>query len=938
MNAVYPAQNHPPYPSANGIIANGHVSASPVRQSQQLPPRPPDTTVPQLVVHAFWKQRLAPLPGFCSAPDLFRAPAPEPPLLTPPTPRSVSDKSLPDDEHEFGELDIHVRFVLYPLRTRIITSHFKAESYIPQYLRDIQKAPHRFSPLPPVPVYPPSSYFDDFPLSPIIKTKYTVLLSDCTTLSKPPLPENISLSPISDDYQGHWLALHAWELCKNADDRKKIVLWKTSITVSNWEQAEFSIFVPGIRENHPRLELGDIVHLKEVLVDWNAGTGEAFEGRVVMLRKREGHLYFHCPSLKEYVEYALRMKGNPPALLPKDSQKISQSFNVSFLANAGPATAMEIAIRTLGGALRSTKIRSLLHRWILPEASDLESDPPVPSIPPHMTQEHWVDGGLNLEQRVLAALSIARYQSSLPFLISGPPGTGKTRTIVETVHQILRSQPRAHILLCAPSNPATDTLAQRLRTTLAPRDMLRLNDPNRTFAEIPDAIRPFCYIPKDDGKFALPPWKALMKYKVVVTSCLDAEMLVSARCTNVVLGALEDDVMEALRPDDRRPVTPHWTHLLIDEAAQGSEPELLIPISVVYTRSKEEESATPHSPSPDYHPLSTAPQLVLCGDPNQLGPIISSDTARKNELDVSLLERLFERPVYAEHPEARSKAPRPAALQWQNGGLPGFKPFVNLTKNYRSHPAILMPPSAMFYNDSLEPYATNGLISWAGLPNPSFPLKFIGSYTKEDSINEKATWFNPGEIERIVEVVSDLMAEANKSSPPLQAQDIGVMAPWREQVWRLRVSLRKQGFAGVDVGSVEDFQGREKRVIIISCVRSTPKYLAEDRAKGIGLVFEKKRMNVAITRAKELLVVVGNGGLLSRDPYWKGFLQFAIRNNLYVGPELKVEMDGAWISKLESELVLAQEENGFVNGDADEDRRAMMIAGNLAREVLREER
>lgn len=58
-------------------------------------------------------------------------------------------------------------------------------------------------------------------------------------------------------------------------------------------------------------------------------------------------------------------------------------------------------------------------------------------------------------------------------------------------------------------------------------------------------------------------------------------------------------------------------------------------------------------------------------------------------------------------------------------------------------------------------------------------------------------------------------------------------------------------------------------------------------------------MNVAITRAKELLVVVGNAGLLSKDPYWKGFLQFAIRNGLYVGPELKIEIDGAWISRLE---------------------------------------
>ncbi|KAK7039176.1 adenylosuccinase ade13 [Paramarasmius palmivorus] len=199
----------------------------------------------------------------------------------------------------------------------------------------------------------------------------------------------------------------------------------------------------------------------------------------------------------------------------------------------------------------------------------------------------------------------------------------------------------------------------------------------------------------------------------------------------------------------------HWTHLLIDEAAQGSEPELSIPISVVYAQPSEPEpqagvnGSNAHAPSPPlgYHPLSSTPQLVLCGDPNQrfadafdllVGPIISSDEARNHDLDVSLLERLFERPLYSEHPEARAKIGHGYHV---NTGP--FKPFVNLVKNYRSHPAILMPPSAMFYNDTLEPYAANGLISWTGLPNPTFPLKFIGTAKGMYSVNEKNNhWYN----------------------------------------------------------------------------------------------------------------------------------------------------------------------------------------------------
>ena len=88
-------------------------------------------------------------------------------------------------------------------------------------------------------------------------------------------------------------------------------------------------------------------------------------------------------------------------------------------------------------------------------------------------------------------------------------------------------------------------------------------------------------------------------------------------------------------------------------------------------------------------------------------------------------------------------------------------------------------------------------------------------------------------------------------------------------------------------------------------------------------------MNVAITRAKELLVVVGNANLLKSDPYWKSFLQFCLRNKLYVGPDLEIEEDGNYISRLESKLL------GNAEGDELE-RQGIYVAGEMAREVLRE--
>ncbi|GAW07733.1 P-loop containing nucleoside triphosphate hydrolase protein [Lentinula edodes] len=719
-------------------------------------------------------------------------------------------------------------------------------------------------------------------------------------------------------------------LSKNNDGKSVSTLDKyadifVKVKMLDWAQGQFSVLVPGIRENYPRLDIGDVIHLREVLVDWKTGSGFAFEGRVIRLKKREGFIHFSCPTLKTHIETFIIQEPSFQA-----DEEVPPALNLSFITNARPSVVMDVAVSTLASALDSNGKRDVAHRWLFPEMDDLHLNLPVPSTPPNITGEVWVDNGLNAEQR-FAASCISKFQSPVPFLISGPPGTGKTRTVVETVHQILHTQPEAHILLCAPSNSATDTLALRLGSSLKPGDMLRLNDQNRTFAEVPDSIRQFCYVENDS--FAIPTWKMLMSYKVVVASCLDANNLVDAACTNTVLCALEEHVVSSLHPHRKikYQIVPHWTHLLIDEAAQGSEPELLVPISVVLPR--HELSAPNRTTSFDYHWLSTVPQLILCGDINQLGPIITSQQARTYELDVSLLERLFDRPLYAEHAEAHPRRlPLTGFLLHQNSVQSMFKPFVNLVKNYRSHPAILMPPSAMFYNDSLEPCASNGMIAWAGLSNNKYPLMFLGCDTKDESVDERATWFNIGEIDQIVEVISSLMSEAAKSIPPLQADEIGVMAPWREQVWKIRERLRQAGLSRVDVGTVEDYQGREKRVVIISCVRSSARFLAEDGQKGIGLVFEKKRMNVAITRAKELLVIIGNGNLLKYDPYWKGFLQFALRNALYVGPELALEDDGAWISRLESKTAEAEEEVGLATIDPTGMRATMMLAGGVIEE------
>jgi len=108
-----------------------------------------------------------------------------------------------------------------------------------------------------------------------------------------------------------------------------------------------------------------------------------------------------------------------------------------------------------------------------------------------------------------------------------------------------------------------------------------------------------------------------------------------------------------------------------------------------------------------------------------------------------------------------------------------------------------MPPSAIFYDDSLEPCAQNGTIVWSTLPNPRLPLVFLGCATDEASVDERASWFNEGEIDKILETIKSLLREGGRCTPPLQPTDIGVMAPWRGQVWKIRERLRNSGLSVV---------------------------------------------------------------------------------------------------------------------------------------------
>lgn len=186
---------------------------------------------------------------------------------------------------------------------------------------------------------------------------------------------------------------------------------------------------------------------------------------------------------------------------------------------------------------------------------------------------------------------------------SSRPGTGKTVTAVEAILQILKLKPRARILACAPSNSAADLIASRLAGVLTPDEMFRFYAPARFKDDAPDELLKYTSV-TPAGHFTAPPLPTLKRYRIIVTTCVSASF---AHGVGMPRG--------------------HFSHIFIDEAGQATEPEVMIPIRTM---------------------ADNGTNVVLSGDPKQLGPIIRSPIARDLGLEQSYIERLMERDAYGE--------------------------------------------------------------------------------------------------------------------------------------------------------------------------------------------------------------------------------------------------------------------------------------------------
>uniref|UniRef100_A0A3Q2ZLY3 RNA helicase n=1 Tax=Hippocampus comes TaxID=109280 RepID=A0A3Q2ZLY3_HIPCM len=406
----------------------------------------------------------------------------------------------------------------------------------------------------------------------------------------------------------------------------------------------------------------------------------------------------------------------------------------------------------------------------------------------------------NPEQSKAVRHIVAGTSKPAPYLVFGPPGTGKTVTLVEAIKQVDKLQKECHILACGPSNSAADLLCTRI--------LQGHGNKSKVYRMYASSRDPQC-VPEDlkvSNDYVFPSREKLMEYRIIVTTLFTAGRLVTG---NLPLG--------------------HFTHIFVDEAGHATETECLIPIAGLL----DPESG----------------QLVLAGDHKQLGPIVASSLALKYGMGISLLERMMT--VFSVN---------------QKGD--GFNDLfvTKLLRNYRSHPSILKVPNELFYGGELQACADqikrNFFCTWEHLEKPDFPLIFHGVSGIDEREATSPSFFNRAEVQVLMDYVKKLLETAGKKGlATISPKDIGIIAPYRKQVQKIRQALLK-------VGSVEEFQGQERRVILVSTVRSSRNYIDFDKRFNLGFVANKKRFNVAMTRAQALLIVVGNPVVLSTDDTW----------------------------------------------------------------------
>ncbi|MDZ4780775.1 MAG: AAA domain-containing protein [Planctomycetia bacterium] len=440
-----------------------------------------------------------------------------------------------------------------------------------------------------------------------------------------------------------------------------------------------------------------------------------------------------------------------------------------------------------------------------------------------------LDENLNATQRDAVRLAVSARDLAL---IHGPPGTGKTTTIVEVIRHAIRAGQK--VLACAPSNMGVDNLFQRL---LACDELaVRLGHPARVLPElrahtldlmveehpdvkvarrlVKDAVAMFRKA--DHHRRSKPQRGEKRGIREEARSLLADARRLEAQAVRHILDTADVLCATTTGLDAELLGNRRFDLVVIDEACQSTEPGCWIPIL-------------------------RAERIVLAGDHRQLPPTILSPQAAEEGFGVSLFERIVA--MYGETVSRR------------------------LEVQYRMHAQIMEFSSREFYDDTLVAHESVVSHRLCDLPDvQSTPLTervidFIdtaGAGYDEELEPDGDSKLNPQEAELVRSEVLALLASG------VRPQDIAVIAPYSAQGKLLRNLIQ---VPGLEIDSVDGFQGREKEAVVISLVRSN--------ARGeIGFLSDVRRMNVALTRARRTLIVIGDSATLSSAPFFARMITY----------------------------------------------------------------
>ncbi len=433
-------------------------------------------------------------------------------------------------------------------------------------------------------------------------------------------------------------------------------------------------------------------------------------------------------------------------------------------------------------------------------------------------------------------------------VVHGPPGTGKTTSLVQAIRLTLQTENQ--ILVCAPTNSAVDLITEKLIELGI--DVLRMGHPARISDELQKS--------SIDGKISSSPYykdiknlrrnaeeyfRMAGKYKRVFGK-EDAQQRTAfyTEAKNCIKEArlLEDFIVDELFKTTQviccTPVTSthrglakkRFDTLFFDEASQALEPMVWIP-------------------------LLKCKRLILCGDHFQLPPVVKSIEAKKGGLDQTLLDRCIK-----------------------------FKDAVSLlTRQYRMNTAIMGFSNNFFYNNEL---IADESVSAQVLLNDensmlSRSIEFIdtaGCNFDEIQNPETLSYFNPKEGDVLFKHLQQLLIEYGQQEL-LPAISVGIISPYKEQREWLKDNIVEMDFdktklESLSVKTIDGFQGEERDVIYISLVRSNEK-------QEIGFLNDLRRMNVAITRAKKKLVVIGDSSTIGASKFYNSFLEYCEKHGAY---------------------------------------------------------